>query len=90
MVVIFHTNIDKYRTIEFPDMGGHVPRKGEMVKVHPKFDSYCQSNRIPNRLEVCAVRYQHSDMYHGTIALVELWFNETDFKLYGGGERLLN
>ncbi len=84
MRIIFKTNIDKYRTVSFP------PRKGEMVYVMPEFNNYCQTNRMPNRLEVCAVRYEYSTYHKETVAHVELWFNETDFKLYGGGEKLLS
>ncbi len=91
MKVIFHTNIDAYRGVKWPEFTDHVPRKGEIIELEyqPKTGS---GHKCPPRLEVAAVRYcQDPNVNNGkTYARVELWFNETDFKLYGGGEKLLN
>ena len=87
MNVILHTNIDAYKGIEWPEFTDHVPRKGEIIELEnpPK---YGFDKKYPPRLEVVQVRYK-ADKYGVTHAHVELWYNETDFKLYGGGEKLL-
>ena len=83
MIVVFNTNIDKYNQVKWPDLDV-VPRKGELVYVHPTSNLYCENSRIPKRLEVKRVSYYQDYIY------VDLWFSETDFKLYGGSEKLLN
>jgi hypothetical protein len=94
MKVVFTTNIDKYRTVEWPVFTDHVPRKGEFIYLLPIYDSYCKSQKIPNRLEVSTIKYvpfETASVYlFETVAMVELWFNETDFKLYNRDGKLLN
>lgn len=87
MKVILHTNIDAYKSVNWPEFTDHVPRKGEIIELRtaPK---YGFDRKYPPRLEVVQVRYQE-DIHGETCAYVELWYNETDFKLYGGGEKLL-
>jgi hypothetical protein len=83
MVIKFRTNIDAYRMVDWPRIS-IVPRKGEYVNVHPSSESYCILNHIPSRLEVVSVTY-----YQDAV-LVELWYNETDYKLYtSAGYKLL-
>lgn len=90
MKVIFTTNIDAYRSVQWPEFTDHVPRKGEIIEC--EVPNKWNGNKYPQRLEVVRVCYcQDKHINQGeTYAHVELWFNETDFKLYGGGEKLLN
>lgn len=81
MKVRFKTNIDSYRSrAEWPSIDV-VPRKGEFVEANN--DDYFRSKRLPVRLEVCSVTYVKD------AAVVELWFNETDYKLYNDDGKLL-
>lgn len=82
MRIRFKTNIDLYRTVAWPVLDV-VPRKGEKVHVAPASYSYCRHHKIPPSLEVVSVTYYHDEV------VVDLWYNETDFKLYGGSEKLL-
>lgn len=75
--VICSTNIDAYRGINWPALPC-VPHKGEMIYVDKSSDDRCNNLRIPNRLEVVSVHY-HTGYVH-----IDLWFNETDHKLYNG------
>lgn len=83
MKVRFTTNIDHYRTVSWPVLD-FPPRKGEKVKVHPGSYDFCVGRNIPTQLEVVDVIYKHNE------TVVELWYNETDYKLYTqAGHKLL-
>jgi len=75
MRISFHTNLDAYRSVSWPVLD-IIPRKGEFIHVHPGSESYCEIKKIPKRLEVVAVTYRHDRVS------VELWYNETDYKLW--------
>jgi len=81
MRVKLKTNIDAYRQAEWPILTV-VPRKGEYVYVNDA--EFCTYHKIPKRLEVVSVGY-HQDYVE-----VELWYNETDYKLHTStGAKLL-
>ncbi len=83
-MILFTCNIDAYKG-KLPDGTRlkHCPRKGELVNlrnfVKTKGEDYFDYNRIPSRLEVTRVEH-YADGY----IVVELWFNETDYKLWNG------
>lgn len=79
MNIQFQTNIDHYTTAAWPVLDV-VPRKGEIIEVHPSFKSYCESRNIPNKLEVVQVTY--SAYNYTYIVKVELWYREIDVKMY--------
>lgn len=84
MNILFRTNIDLYKSVSWPVLTGVAPRKGEFIHVHPGSVEYCNSKKIPDRLEVVAVSY------HSNMIVVELWYNETDYRLYtNSGHKLL-
>lgn len=84
MNIKFTTNIDHYRTVSWPVLTDIVPRKGDYIFVHPGSEGYCESRKIPKRLEVVSVYWYYDRV------VVELWYNETDYKLYTqSGHKLL-
>ena len=83
MKIVFTTNIDAYGRVKFPEIS-FVPRAGELVHVKKDWENYCDSEKIPNRLEVVRVSYKEDYVE------VELWFNSTDYKIYTeSGHKLL-
>jgi len=71
-----HTGKVEWPTLSF------VPRKGECIMVHPNWKDYCYNKKIPPRLHVSQV-YYHEDKVE-----IDLWYSETDYKLYGA-EKLM-
>ena len=90
MKVVFRTNIDAYqRSGIFPVNMTQVPRKGDMVQIRPDYIAHFRGLKLPIRLEVTTVTWKEpaegEDM-----AEVELWYNNTDYKiaLTAGGHPL--
>ena len=85
MVVKYRCNIDAYKGhLPGSYSSSIIPRKGELVNLRPYHkdkneQDYFDYNRIPSILEVTRVEY-----YTDGVVIVELWFNETDHKLYNG------
>lgn len=75
MRVLLRTNLDAYQMVVWPVLDS-VPRKGEIVYVHLDSFGYCDHKKIPRRLEVSQVYYHHDRVE------VDLWYNETDYKLW--------
>lgn len=85
MKVIFHTNLDQFQTENWPRIPrGIIPRKGDYVRVlNPE---YYTSKGLPIYLEVTSVVYSNSDPYTNnaleTVATCELWYTDSQLKLY--------
>ena len=69
MKVTFQTNLDAYRSIQWPSEVMKVPIKGERVMVDTLSVSVCQVKGIPPILEVCEVTH------YSTGAIVELYYS---------------
>lgn len=89
MKISFRTNLDVYRQIMWDsitkqlEQSNHVPRVNEIVAVPDEYVSYCRNKNVPPRLTVVSVTYYQSHVS------VELWYGETDFKLYNSDGKLL-
>lgn len=74
MRVKFKTNLDWYKSVSWPDID-QPPRIGESVNVVPQSESFCNANKIPQRLKVVDVTY-HYDRVE-----VELWYDSNQLSL---------
>ena len=94
MKVVFHTNIDAYneRIRPFPEHISEVPRKGDMIRVKPDFESYFRNLKLPTRLEVVNIEWKEEESGsvisnntrytdYETIVYCELWYNKLDKEL---------
>lgn len=82
MKILLRTNLDVYRTVSWQKLNV-VPRVGEIIMVPQVWVEYCQTKGIPRRLEVSQVYYYEDSV------VVDMWYNDTDFKLYNADGRLL-
>ncbi len=73
MNVIFRTNLDQYRQVEWPSID-YKPAIGETVSVHPRSKNWCNNLRIPTQLEIVGVSHHSNGCY------VELWYSSIDIK----------
>ena len=87
--IVLHTNLDKYDSSHFPDMNnfGVVPQVGQYIYVRSDLEDYFQEKKLPKGLEVVQVRYKEispSGIWSQTRyeIHVELWYNDTEYKLY--------
>lgn len=84
MNIQFTTNIDLYKSVSWPVLTGMIPAKGSFIHVHPGSVSYCEDRKIPTQLEVVGITYHYDRV------VVDLWYNDTDYKLYTlNGTKLL-
>lgn len=74
MKVVFHTNVDHYKTNCFPDNLTIPPRIGESVSVTESFINYYRNKNLPTRMEVVDVIWTDKGV------VCELWYKEIDVK----------
>lgn len=79
--VNFHTNLDDYFSSDFPSHVLCVPRVGEHVEVLPELEEMFINKKLPRRLKVVNVTHT-VDREKRPVVKVELWYSETEFKLY--------
>lgn len=87
MKVIFHTSLDRYQGDIWPKMptnyGGIIPRTGDFVRVlNP--EGFIHKG-LPTYLVVTAVLYINPDSDNNpnlTEAICELWYTDSQVKLY--------
>jgi len=79
MELRFITNLDKYDNA-FPEnvRSDIVPRKGENVFVKKSLINEFLRKKLPPKLEVVYVSYHFNT--GNQYAVIELWYNKTDFK----------
>lgn len=81
MKIIFHTNLDHYKTNCFPENLTHKPFIGEKIQVVSVFKSFYENKKLPTRLEVVDVTHTEQGV------VCELYYNEQDLhisKIAGG------
>jgi hypothetical protein len=85
MDIIYHTNIDRYKTM-FSRIYGTpsctIPRKGEHVEVEKVYHHGLATRKLPIRLQVVDVTYKESYVE------VELHFDPLDVELWKDADRL--
>ena len=74
MKVVFHTNLDKYSSKNFPANMPFVPRIGETVHVIQSLKNAFVFKRLPTSLKVTNVDYYED------LVVVELSYSKLDVK----------
>lgn len=78
--VSIHSALDDYHPSDFPKMFPAVPRKGDFIEVKNNLKSSFSHFKLPLKLEVKNVYWKYDE--HGCYPELDLWYSETDFKLY--------
>lgn len=79
--VNFHTNLDDYFSSDFPQEVLSVPRVGEHINVLPELEEMFIHKKLPRRLKVVDVTHT-VDREKKPIVKVELWYSDTEYKLF--------
>lgn len=74
MKIIFHTNVDHYKTNCWPTITEAVPRIGDTVMVTEVFFQYFESKKLPLQMKVVDVVWTD----HGVVC--ELWYRDVDIE----------
>jgi hypothetical protein len=74
-IIILATNIDAYSASDFPELD-FIPSKGDFIYVRAKRYEHFIKKGLPLRLEVISINH------YEVTTVIELYFNETDRKLY--------
>ena len=83
--ILLHTNLDDYNASMFTEEFPAVPSVGDRVFTKTEWDPILKEKNLPRSLEVVSVRWQpdqSSSNERKAIPIVELWYNDTDFKLF--------
>lgn len=82
MEIVYHTNIDRYKSMDFSRLPECVPRKGEHVEVAKVYHHGLAIRKLPIRLQVVDVTYKENYVE------VELHFDPLDVELWKDADRL--
>jgi hypothetical protein len=82
MDIIYTTNIDAYRNIDFSRLPNAIPRKGEHVELPKVYHHSFAVKKLPFRLQVVDVTYKENYVQ------VELHFDPLDVEVWKDADKL--
>jgi hypothetical protein len=82
MDIIYTTNIDAYKTIDFSRLPNAIPRIGEHIELPKVYHQGFAVRKLPFRLRVVDVTYKESYVQ------VELHFDPLDVELWKDADKL--
>jgi hypothetical protein len=80
--IVFHTNIDAYKSFDLSMLPNCVPRKGEHVEMPKVYHHGLAVRKLPHRLQVIDVTYKEN------FVEVELHFDSLDVELWRDADKL--